>query len=96
MSTLRIEAMTSAEKSRPGAIVFGGSETSLCLAQETCIATVILPGESATAIVRGLDRRILQELEAKIEAKLAKREANWLRGLYLLRVHQWESDVDIL
>ncbi len=64
--------------------------------QETCIATVILPRESTTPIARGSDRPILQELEAKIEAKLAEREANWLRGLYLLRAHQWESDVDIL
>ncbi len=64
--------------------------------QETCIATMILSGESATPIARGSDRPILQELEAKIEAKLAEREANWLSGLYLLRAHQWESDVDIL
>ncbi len=63
--------------------------------QETCVKALVLPGETTTPIARDPDR-LMQELEAKIEAKLAEREANWRRGLYLLRARQWDSDVDIL
>ncbi len=64
--------------------------------QETSVKAAIVPGEREVSTPRESDRWILQELEDKIEAKLAEREANWLRGLYLLCAQQWDSDIDIV
>ncbi len=63
---------------------------------ETVAKTVIRPDDSATTVFREPNRQIVQELEAKIAAKTAEREANWLRGLCLLRAYQRGSEPDIL
>ncbi len=65
-------------------------------APETVAKTAIRPDDSYATIAREPNPQILQELEARIAAKMAEREVNWLRGLCLLRRYQQGSDADIL